>query len=275
MLVVSRKANQSIRFPNLGISVHVFRVAGNKVRIGIDAPPDVKVLRDELSSANDSRAHASLGHKRRNQLNTTQVALALAQKQLDQGLCDDAQTTLTLAIRELEKLNDQFVRSSAIGLEARQARPSEPAQTPRALIVEDNDNERELLAGYLRLSGFQVDTASNGLEAIRYLSDAEELPKAIVLDMKMPKLDGAETVSSIRFRPETRDLKLFAVSGSTPAEMNVSIGPNGVNRWFSKPINPGELVRQLCLDVNERELGYVWPLGVTFIPEDAATTASR
>jgi DNA-binding response OmpR family regulator len=40
-------------------------------------------------------------------------------------------------------------------------------------------------------------------------------------------------------------LKLFAVSGCDPDEMNVSLGPNGVDRWFSKPLDPKTLVEAL------------------------------
>jgi carbon storage regulator len=50
MLVLSRKENERIRLGD-SITVTVVRVAGDKVRLGIDAPPDVVVLRDELHDA--------------------------------------------------------------------------------------------------------------------------------------------------------------------------------------------------------------------------------
>jgi hypothetical protein len=40
-------------------------------------------------------------------------------------------------------------------------------------------------------------------------------------------------------------LKLFAVSGSEPDELSVTLGPNGVDRWFSKPLDPKKLVDAL------------------------------
>ena len=48
MLVVSRKENQSIVFPALGISVNIVRAGGKTVRVGVDAPKDVRILRGEL-----------------------------------------------------------------------------------------------------------------------------------------------------------------------------------------------------------------------------------
>lgn len=274
MLVLSRRENQSIRFPNLGISVQVVRVAGKKVRIGIHAPKDVRILRDELCDPAQSLADVSLRelrHRRRNEWNKVRIGLALAQKQLECGQAEEAEQTLTNAMSELGRLDQAASHESLLPECCSQQMTSQTAAShKRALIVEDNDNERELLAGYLRLSGFKVDTVSNGLEAIKYLSEAGgNLPHAVVLDMKMPKLDGAKTVTNIRFRPTTKNLRLYAVSGSTPDEMALSVGPNGVDRWFSKPINPEELVRHISAEHDELAPGYVWPLGVVFDPSRA------
>ena len=49
MLVLSRKENERLIFPSLGISIEVSQIRGNKVRLGIDAPADVPVLREELA----------------------------------------------------------------------------------------------------------------------------------------------------------------------------------------------------------------------------------
>lgn len=48
MLVLSRKSNESIVFPELGIEIEVVRVKGSTVRLGIKAPQEIKVLRKEL-----------------------------------------------------------------------------------------------------------------------------------------------------------------------------------------------------------------------------------
>lgn len=48
MLVLSRRANEAIFFPSLGITLRVVRVRGSIVRLGIEAPPEVKVVRGEL-----------------------------------------------------------------------------------------------------------------------------------------------------------------------------------------------------------------------------------
>ena len=49
MLVLSRSKRQKIVFPSLGISVEILQISGNKVRVGIDAPTDIPVHRNEVA----------------------------------------------------------------------------------------------------------------------------------------------------------------------------------------------------------------------------------
>ncbi len=60
MLVLSRKQEEEIVFPELGISVRVLRTKGNQVRLGIKAPSDVRVLRGELAFETDTTLPVSI-----------------------------------------------------------------------------------------------------------------------------------------------------------------------------------------------------------------------
>jgi len=75
--------------------------------------------------------------------------------------------------------------------------------------VEDEENERELLAGYLRLAGFLVDTAGDGCDALDHLH-AGERPDVVLLDMGLPRCDGATTACEIRRDPACSGLEIFA-----------------------------------------------------------------
>ncbi len=249
MLVLSRGLTEKIIFPNLDITVEILRIAGNKVRVGINAPEDIRVLRHELADTQNSagvpKKTPRVGHEFRNRLNTANLALHLLQRQMDAGLMEQAESTLRTALRELDTLNETVGDTNA-------ATPSRrPASSPpsrRALLVEDDANESELLAGYLRLSGFDVDRAMDGLQALVYLS-RHRSPDIVLLDMKMPRLDGPKTVASIRQDATYRNVKIFAVSGTPQAECGVTTGPEGVDRWFSKPINPQVLVDEMNRDL--------------------------
>ena len=98
MLVLSRKADQKIVFPNLGITLKLLSVKGNLARIGIEAPSDMPVLREELvdESAAPGAPYVSreLRHDVRNSLNTIRLAVELFQRQMEAGLPDKAQSTI-------------------------------------------------------------------------------------------------------------------------------------------------------------------------------------
>lgn len=248
MLVLSRRPNEKIVFPNLGITVEILRISGRAVCVGVDAPREVRILRDELPDRGSDTTPAEdqklreLRHALRNRLNSANLALHLVRRQLQLGRTIDAEATIEKALGELGKLDEDV---SQIGGKSAARNVGE---RPRALLVEDDANESELLAGYLRMSGYDVHTVGDGEEALQVLM-AQPRPDVVLLDMRMPKLNGPDTVSSIRQRPELHDLKVFAVSGTPRGELAVGLGPGGVDRWFSKPLDPAKLV-----DAMNREL---------------------
>jgi carbon storage regulator CsrA len=244
MLVLSRRPNQKILFPNLGISVEILRVDGKAVRIGVDAPREIRVLRDDIKDSHDSEHDVSTvltrrrRHELRNRLNTASLGLQLLHQRLQRGETGHVEASIEKILQELYAADNELGGNSSRedGVPGPRGR--------RALVVEDNPNESELLAELLRISGYTVDTVHDGLQALSYLRQNDR-PDAVLLDMGMPHLDGPATISSIRGEPCLRDLKLFAVSGADRIELGVTVGPQGVDRWFSKPVNASTLVREL------------------------------
>lgn len=253
MLVLSRKPNQKVVFPNLGVTVAVVSIQGNRVKLGIDAPTDVPILREELaeeSSSKRSRRSTIDRHAIRNRLNTVMLSLHVMQQNalVDPYEYDEA---INKALSELELLNDEL--STAPPRRQSAPRPSEDTfhdeltvtlGSRRALVVEDNDHERSLLSAYLKRCGFDVVEAEDGQAALRYLEN-NELPHVVLLDMNMPKLNGAETVVRIRHTPALRDVRVIGVSGSDNREWKIPIGSRGVDRWFQKPVNPETIVKEI------------------------------
>ncbi len=244
MLVLSRGVNDKVVFPTLGITVDIFRIEGNKVRLGIEAPREIPVHRHEIVARMEESGEeavpvdtvvAELSHSIRNRLNTAALGLHVLHRKLEAGQTEGAESDIFTIFNELKAIEGEVQGGSNA-----RSRESE-CESHRALVVEDDANERELLSGYLRMSGFQVDTAMDGMQAMVKLTN-EVRPDVVLLDMKMPRFDGKQTVSAIRSNPDYRDLKVFAVSGEQRARLNIPLGNNGIHRWFSKPLNPQELV---------------------------------
>lgn len=240
MLVLTRRPEEKIVFPNLGITVQVIRIQGNVVRVGIEAPPEVRVLRHELvaQSAPEQihRPGATLAHALCNHLNNVGMALHLLQRQLDHGRLEAANATLSDALTKLGEMDHAWVAAQCVG----QPAPPPPAAQCRTLVVEDDTNERELLAGLLSMHGCECATAADGLDALDYLA-AHDRPDFVLLDMRMPRCDGPRTLQHIRRDPRLGGLKVFAISGSPPDEFGTPTGPDGFDAWFPKPLNTCQL----------------------------------
>jgi carbon storage regulator CsrA len=247
MLVLSRKESERVLFPHLGVAMQVLRLAGGKVRLGIEAPEHVSVVRHEIASNDqleefaESLRKSAKGatHEARNRLHTTLLGLALVQKQLSRDLIDQAEITLEELMENLRGLDSEIGKQ--------QRRDCVPSKR-RALVVEDNLNERRLLAGYLSLSGFDVEAVDDGVEALDYLA-SHDRPDAVVLDMQLPRLCGADAVGVLRSDPRFRGLKVYAVSGLDRGAVRIPVGPEGVDHWFTKPLDPQQLVELINAEI--------------------------
>jgi carbon storage regulator CsrA len=242
MLVLSRKENEKVLFPNLGIAFEILRVGGGKVRLGIQAPGDVSVVRDEIASEQQLAEFAHrlqertrhVNHELRNRLHSAVLGLAVVQQQLAADHAEDAEQTVVRLLDAVQGIDQELGAGQ-------QAAAAVAAARRRALVVEDNHNERRLLASYLALSGFEVESVDDGVQALDYLA-SHEPPDAVVLDMHLPRLGGEQAVNVLRSDPRFRGLRVYAVSGMSRHDVRIPVGPNGVNQWFTKPLDPRQLV---------------------------------
>ncbi len=250
MLVLSRSMSESIEFPGLGISIKVLQLSRSRVRLGIDAPKDVHVRRQELPPDDFSglpRNRDQLSHSPITD-HLKEAIESLEKVQRAAEITDSTQVLalLTRIIRDLDVLDKQVQQWTPPHQNTASNLPR------RALVVDDNENEAKLLASFLRLKQFEVDTVSNGADAIGYLA-SRETPDVILLDMNMPRFNGGWTVREIRRNTKLENLKVFAVSGIHPMEYGVNVGPGGCDRWFQKPINPSTLVEEIIHGANRKE----------------------
>jgi PAS domain S-box-containing protein len=127
---------------------------------------------------------------------------------------------------------------------ARSAVPSSSA-APLILICDDDEEICMVLDSVLTERGYRVVTTSNGADALAVA--VEHHPAVVLLDLIMPgTLDGWATMAAMKEHPDTRDIPIIIVSGSTSdVRLSQTVSPNGAERALRKPVEAGSLVHAI------------------------------
>jgi DNA-binding response OmpR family regulator len=127
---------------------------------------------------------------------------------------------------------------------------------PMVLVVDDNQDLLLLVAESLsQLGGFQVATAENGIQGLeRYY---ETRPDCVIIDVKMPGLDGYQLVRALRGDSSSRMTPLVILSALIQERERMAGLLSGADRYLMKPVAPAELVAAiqhvLAEDAHQRE----------------------
>ena len=132
------------------------------------------------------------------------------------------------------------------------------------LLVEDNPDDRDLTLRALRKNNIDnhVVIAEDGVEALDYLfgtgtysgSTHKIMPQVVLLDLKLPRLDGVEVLKQIRAHPSTRRLPVVILTTSAEQGDIAASYDNGASSYIRKPVDFGEFQEAI------RQLGLYWLL---------------
>ncbi len=129
--------------------------------------------------------------------------------------------------------------------------PFRPSETPAILVVDDDEQDRAMLAGIVRSFGYKVETAADGLEALQRLDTAPV--SAIVTDMMMPRMDGPELLRTLLGRGQFTPAIVLTSFGDTGHAVTVVHDLQAF--WFlEKPAQPGVLSTLLDRAIKHGEL---------------------
>ncbi len=130
------------------------------------------------------------------------------------------------------------------------------------LLVEDNPDDRDLTLRALRKNNIsnEVVIAKDGVEALDYLfatgtysgRDSTVLPQVVLLDLKLPRLDGLEVLKQIRAHPDTRRLPVVILTTSAEQGDIATSYDHGASSYIRKPVDFGEFQEAV------RQLGIYW-----------------
>lgn len=145
-------------------------------------------------------------------------------------------------------------------------------QGQEILLVEDNPDDVELTLRALRKENItnKVVVAKDGAEALDYLfgteesegQDAGKLPAVVLLDLKLPKLDGLEVLERIRKNESTRYLPVVILTSSKEEGDIINGYKLGANSYIRKPVDFGRFTKAV------KNLGMYWLLLNEPMPEE-------
>jgi len=120
------------------------------------------------------------------------------------------------------------------------------------LIVDDNEKNLRLARDVLQFAGFETLEAASGSEAVSVA--AERLPDVILMDIRLPDMEGTEAARLIRQAPETSHIPIVALTSLAMKGDREWFLASGFDGYLEKPISVRELpdqVREFCAQRRE------------------------
>jgi two-component system, cell cycle response regulator DivK len=115
--------------------------------------------------------------------------------------------------------------------------------SPLVLVVDDFQDNREMFAEFLSLSGFRVAEASTGREALDRAFAL--IPDVILMDLSLPELDGWEATRFLKRDPRTSHIPIVALTGHALADHSRDAKDAGCDAFLTKPCLPEVLVVEI------------------------------
>ena len=132
------------------------------------------------------------------------------------------------------------------------------------LLVEDNPKDMELTLRALKKANLAnlIHVVRDGAEALEFIfgegahagRKIEDAPKVVLLDLKLPKVDGLEVLKRIKGDPRTKTIPVVVLTSSKEQKDVVESYNLGVNSYIVKPVNFERFVEAV------QELGFYWLL---------------
>tara|TARA_Y100000310_G_scaffold345733_1_gene468991 strand:- start:3346 stop:3693 length:348 start_codon:yes stop_codon:yes gene_type:complete len=110
-------------------------------------------------------------------------------------------------------------------------------------VIEDEPNISKLISFILENNGYEVLQAYIGLEGIEMAK--KELPKMIILDVMMPKMDGFEVAQELKKEELTKDIPILMLSSAAQYRDKVKGLESGAMDYLTKPFDKDELLSKI------------------------------
>jgi two-component system chemotaxis response regulator CheY len=115
---------------------------------------------------------------------------------------------------------------------------------PAVFILDDSATMIMSLARILKNAGYQVDTASDGVEGVQKLAGGLK-PAVILTDLNMPRMDGIAFIKEARKSAATRFTPIIVLTTESAAGKRDEARAAGASAWLTKPTDPATLLSTL------------------------------
>ena len=118
-------------------------------------------------------------------------------------------------------------------------------ETKSLLIIEDDPDLRTTLGVFLNKIGYEVLTAKNCEEGLKMC--VKNHPRAVLMDIMMPGMDGYEACSRIKGDPATSETVVILITAKKAPEVNDKGPKSGADYWIAKPVEPNDVGADLYI----------------------------
>ncbi len=113
----------------------------------------------------------------------------------------------------------------------------------RILVVEDQEDNRQIIRDMLSTTDYQIAEAENGEEALAAV--AKQRPDLILMDIQMPILDGYEATRRIKADPALRSIPIIAITSYALSGDEQKARASGCDDYVPKPYSPRQLLAKI------------------------------
>jgi DNA-binding response OmpR family regulator len=115
----------------------------------------------------------------------------------------------------------------------------------KVLIIDDSELALAMASDALKEAGFEVFTATNGIEANSYIFSSANRPDLIILDIMMPLLDGNKKAKLLKEKEFSRDIPIMFISSKSEDELIKLVADSGVDGYICKPFTAEGIVKSV------------------------------
>ena len=136
--------------------------------------------------------------------------------------------------------NAQTIKNTSQSVDSKQ---SALESKPTILVVDDSVTVRKVTSRFLERQGFNVALAKDGIDAIEILQDT--IPDMILLDIEMPRMDGFEVATQVRYNQRLKNIPIIMITSRTGEKHRERAFAIGVNDYMGKPFQEQELLDKI------------------------------